>query len=428
LKNDPSIPIAKLDATVAGKTASRFGVSGYPTLKVFRNGKESPYNGPRKAAGIVTYMKKQVGPAAKPLDSIAAVEAFANSDVENGFAVVGFFSSKDSQLHSSFLVVANKMRDSYVFGKVTDPAIAKHFGIEGSEGLIAFKNFDDKKTIYSGTAKTTAAVEEFVKANSFPVVGEMTEENQELYMKRDLPIAKFFLNVDRKSSPKQYEYYTNRLRKIATEYSGRLLVATLYMPKWEHAVTAYNLKGKPDGFVIEKGYEEKYKMDTNFSLDNIKKFVADYFDGELEAYVKSEDVPKEQGPVTVVVGKTFEKIVQDDSKDVLIEFYAPWCGHCKSLAPKYDELGKKFKGVDSVVIGKIDATANDFPRDEFKVSGYPTIFFKPAKAGAKPVLYEGAREVEDMEKFIKSKGKSEGLKAMAGKKDKKKKKKSSDDE
>ena len=43
----------------------------------------------------------------------------------------------------------------------------------------------------------------------------------------------------------------------------------------------------------------------------------------------------------VVVAKNFNEIVNDESKDVLIEFYAPWCGHCKSLAPKYDELAEK---------------------------------------------------------------------------------------
>ena len=43
----------------------------------------------------------------------------------------------------------------------------------------------------------------------------------------------------------------------------------------------------------------------------------------------------------VVVGKTFNEIVNDPTKDVLIEFYAPWCGHCKNLEPIYNELGEK---------------------------------------------------------------------------------------
>ena len=45
--------------------------------------------------------------------------------------------------------------------------------------------------------------------------------------------------------------------------------------------------------------------------------------------------------VKVVVASTFDEIVNDPTKDVLIEFYAPWCGHCKSLAPKYEELASK---------------------------------------------------------------------------------------
>lgn len=43
----------------------------------------------------------------------------------------------------------------------------------------------------------------------------------------------------------------------------------------------------------------------------------------------------------VVVASSFDEIVNDPTKDVLIEFYAPWCGHCKSLAPKYEELATK---------------------------------------------------------------------------------------
>lgn len=43
----------------------------------------------------------------------------------------------------------------------------------------------------------------------------------------------------------------------------------------------------------------------------------------------------------VVVAENFDEIVNAQDKDVLIEFYAPWCGHCKNLEPKYKELGEK---------------------------------------------------------------------------------------
>lgn len=127
-----------------------------------------------------------------------------------------------------------------------------------------------------------------------------------------------------------------------------------------------------------------------------------FFAGKLTKQIKSQPVPKRQeGPVKIVVGKTFEEIVNDKTKDVLIEFYAPWCGHCKQLEPKYKKLAKKLKNEKNLVIAKIDATANDSPM-EYQVSGFPTIFFAPADNKKEPVKYEeSGREVEDFTKFIK---------------------------
>ena len=103
-----------------------------------------------------------------------------------------------------------------------------------------------------------------------------------------------------------------------------------------------------------------------------------------------------------MVGKSFEKIVQDASKDVLIELYAPWCGHCKKLEPTYKELAKKFKSVKNLVIAKMDATANDTP-DGYAIEGFPTIYFAPTNQKSDPIKFEGGRELDDFVKFLKEK-------------------------
>lgn len=62
--------------------------------------------------------------------------------------------------------------------------------------------------------------------------------------------------------------------------------------------------------------------------------------------------------VVVLTPANFDKIVLDTSKDVLVEFYAPWCGHCKSLAPVYEKVAAAYKGEKDVVIAKLDADAH----------------------------------------------------------------------
>jgi protein disulfide-isomerase-like protein len=133
--------------------------------------------------------------------------------------------------------------------------------------------------------------------------------------------------------------------------------------------------------------------------------------------LKSEPAPTAEeaaaSAVVTAVGSTVEALALDPTKDVLLEFYAPWCGHCKALSPVYEALATKLKGragYSNVVLAKLDATANDYALDGVKVEGFPTLYFFPAaakgeKKGA-PTLYTSNRDEESFETFLKANAKS----------------------
>merc|ERR1712147_410729 len=87
----------------------------------------------------------------------------------------------------------------------------------------------------------------------------------------------------------------------------------------------------------------------------------------------------------------------DTSKDVLVKYYAPWCGHCKKLAPVWDELAESVADIDDLVIAKFDATMNEV--DGLSIRGYPTLKWYPKddKSGRD---YEGNRELPDFVRFL----------------------------
>jgi protein disulfide-isomerase A1 len=64
-----------------------------------------------------------------------------------------------------------------------------------------------------------------------------------------------------------------------------------------------------------------------------------------------------------------------------MQIYAPWCGHCQTLEPTYNKLAKHLRGVESLVIAKMDGTNNEHPRAKVSVAAcgfdrFPTVFFK----------------------------------------------------
>lgn len=114
-------------------------------------------------------------------------------------------------------------------------------------------------------------------------------------------------------------------------------------------------------------------------------------------------VKKAHSDVVELNDNNFDKIVKDSSKDVLVEFYAPWCGHCKSLIPTYEKLSTAYSADSNIVIAKIDADKHKDIGGRYGVSGFPTIKFFPKGNKETPEAYEGARELNDFVNFINGK-------------------------
>jgi len=131
---------------------------------------------------------------------------------------------------------------------------------------------------------------------------------------------------------------------------------------------------------------------------------------ELTAHVTAKSgakgsVKKTVSSVVDLTSANFDKIVLDDKKDVLVEFYAPWCGHCKRLAPDYEILGTAYASEPNVVIAKVDCDVHKDLAEKYGVTGFPTLkwFSKTDKSG---VSYDGPRDLDAFVSYINREAKT----------------------
>ncbi|KAG5476637.1 hypothetical protein CUR178_03810 [Leishmania enriettii] len=113
-------------------------------------------------------------------------------------------------------------------------------------------------------------------------------------------------------------------------------------------------------------------------------------------------IPKVPQFVKELVHSTFEEIVKDPSKVMLVFFHTTWCGNCKTLKPIYNELAKAFAGDKDVLIASLNVgeEAHRKYADKYVTSGLPALYFFPKDIDAKPVEYTGGHNLQDLLSFV----------------------------
>ncbi|KAJ6404129.1 hypothetical protein OIU84_012339 [Salix udensis] len=187
---------------------------------------------------------------------------------------------------------------------------------------------------------------------------------------------------DRGALVEFYAPWCGHCKKLAPEYeklgSSFKKAKTVLIGKWF-----------PKGSLEPKKYEGPRTVEA----------LAEFVNNEGGLNVKIAAVPSS---VAVLTADNFNDIVLDENKDVLVEFYAPWCGHCKNLAPTYEKVAAAFKSEKDVVVANLDADKYKDLAEKYGVSGFPTLKFFPKgnKAGED---YDGGRDLDDFVAFINEK-------------------------
>merc|ERR1712176_558306 len=259
-----------------------------------------------------------------------------------------------------------------------DLSCQEQFGLSGDAKIVLFRHFEEKVNAYGGAADKDALIS-FVKPLMVPTVFEFSEDEIEAIFGNQQNTAILFRDPADKDADfmKTYEEAAKTHKgKVLFSYSGitdgiqeRLAefmgVTKDHLPVLRIIMPADMKKFQYPGKVSE------------LTVESVGTYVQDVIDGKVKPFLKSEKPVDNTGkPVSVVVGENFEEIVKDTNKDVLVKYYAPWCGHCKKLAPVWDELGDAYADNANVVIAKMDGTENEI--DGLSWRGFPTLKFYPA--------------------------------------------------
>jgi len=311
---ESEVTIGKVDCTVATALCSAQDVTGYPTLKFFKNGFEKDdgvkYRGNRDEASLEKFIAEKLGneiPDEKP-----ASTGSAEATVENGLHIL---------TSDSFNSVVGK-GDTFI--KFYAP--------------------------WCGHCQKLA-----------PTWDEL---------------AKLF------------------------EKDEQVKVAKVDCTQHQSVCQEHEVKGYPTLHYFRDGRKlETYKGAR--TLAELKDFV-NTEKGEV-GKAASEDgkVPEVKvSPVLKLDKDNFEE--ETKTGIAFVKFFAPWCGHCKRLAPTWEELAKKYEGKAGVTVAHVDCTAADNANralcDSNGVNGFPTLLI--FNDGTKVEEYNGKRDLADLEAFV----------------------------
>lgn len=380
---ESGIPVsfAKLDAVASQRIASLYSIKGFPTILFVVNGSDQRYTGGFTRHEIAVWVKKHMGIPATTLTSIEEAEDVLKRDRTT---VIGFFKQFAGPEYDSFISVAMKEAETE-FVQVDNMELAKLLNLGAQiqpPFLSIIKNELETYVAFEGSFDESS-IGSFVEVNKHPLVTIVNRHNHlKLYASPIKLQVSLFADAD--SSRQLLPLF----REVAKSFKGQILFLMIDTADEELSRPTLMLYGadadEPVVTAFHYGDGSKFLLEETLTLESLKDFCQQLVSGTRKPYYKSQPIPlEEKDGVQIVVGKNFESVVFDTSKDVFLEVYTDWCAKCNAANKAVTTIGKHFEDVSSLVIAKIDASANEHPF--LQVEDYPYFLFYPADNKINPI-------------------------------------------
>ncbi|KAK0618899.1 disulfide isomerase PDI1 protein [Immersiella caudata] len=376
---------------------ARFHIRGFPTL-VLCHGKDfRTYRGPLRKGDILAFLKRREMAAVSNIKSSSELNDFRST---HSTVIVAFLRPEDQTTLQAFTAVAEEMKEDIVF------CISNHDTPDGTSmpSVVVYKNVPEEKSVLPNPS-TADAIREFIQAAAQPLVTELLPELHKDILEQPLPLGYLFI-----SSPSQQPQATADLLPLAREYHHVIQLCTVNTTLHPDLPSTMHLppsQQHPSFAIHSAAQNRKYPLTQPATPPNINLHISNFLAGTLKPSIKSAPIPSTQpSPVIEVVGLTYDDIILDPTKDVLVEFYTQSCAPCKALLPQYEKLAAMYaqdeKARDKVAIAKLDFEANDVPDGDIR--GFPWFKLYPVGRKGSPATYGGEMGVEGWSAFVKEEG------------------------
>ena len=388
---DSNITFAKCYITGLQNISARYNIiiRELPIVKLFIKGEVFNYKGKYEEKNIIKFIKKKTEPNLIELNSEEEVIKFLN---ENDISLIYFGDNKEQI--EIFKNVSNE-NEEILFRLVSNKEIINKYKAK-QNSIVLFKNFEEKRNdLTENLSKKN--IEDFISKHSKHKLNEFTQENSQLIFEKKTNTLFLFV----KSHSKEEENLKKILINVKNIYEGDILIIVSDFVGTLPEYLGVKNEDLPAIILVDfkKKVLNKYKFSEEINEKNLLKFLENFEKNKLKLYLKSEEEPKTNDKVVYkLVGKTFNKVVLDSDKDVLVNFYIPRCWQCKVLKIFFDKIADNLKNNKNLILAEIDHSLNDV--ENINLKNYPTLILWPAKNKKKHKIFKGNNSIDDIVKFL----------------------------